>query len=303
MHAEAWGAVMLTLLHGFSLKTGLKYVPLICSAQRLVALLALKAHPQSRAYVAGTLWPETTDARAHANLRSSLWRVQQAYANLVVTSPQRLSLAPEVAVDVRTATVDAYRILDTADPCEDILTTQMISALSGDLLPDWYEDDWVLEHREQYHHLRLHALEAICRRFAAAGRYGEAVQAGLAAVSAEPLRESAHRALVKVHLAEGNRFEAARQYDTCCHILQSELGLGPSPALQALLTNEGMRPSEQARGDRCDFASDLVFSPVPRMRMAQTGALGAAETELGDARMPGTEGEAGELPAVDSSGH
>jgi DNA-binding SARP family transcriptional activator len=254
MHAEVWGTVMLSLLHGFTLKMGLKPVPLICSAQRLVALLALRGQPQSRAHVAGTLWPETTDTRAHANLRSSLWRVQQACGRIVVTSPQRLGLAPEVTVDVQRATTDAYRILDSTDPCDDILTTEMLSALSGDLLPDWYEDDWVLEHREQFHHLRLHALEAMCGRFAAAGRYGEAVQAGLAAVAAEPLRESAHRALVKVHLAEGNRFEATRQYDSCCHILQSELGLGPSPALQALFIGESMQAAGRAHEQNAGLA-------------------------------------------------
>ena len=34
-------------------------------------------------------------------------------------------------------------------------------------------------HRERYHHLRLHALEAMCERLTAARRYGEAVEAGL----------------------------------------------------------------------------------------------------------------------------
>jgi DNA-binding SARP family transcriptional activator len=133
-------------------------------------------------------------------------------------------------------------MLDNSDPCEDILNVETLSAMSADLLPDWYEDDWVVAHRERYHHLRLHALEAMCERLTAARRYGEAVEAGLAAVRAEPLRESAHQALVRAHLAEGNRFEAARQYRSCRGLLRNELGLEPSPGLQALVRNEISKP-------------------------------------------------------------
>jgi DNA-binding SARP family transcriptional activator len=237
MHAEITRTVMLNLLFSFTLMQDWRPVPLIASAQRLVAFLALRERPPSRAHVAGVLWPETSTERANANLRSSLWRLQKACAQLVVASPQQLALAPEVVVDVRTAVAGAHRMLDEADPCEDLLSLQMLSALSADLLADWYDDDWVVAYREQYHQLRIHALEAMCERLTAARRYGDAVQAGLAAVRAEPLRESAHHALVKAHLAEGNRFEATRQYRSCRRLLWSELGVEPSPTLQALLTD------------------------------------------------------------------
>jgi DNA-binding SARP family transcriptional activator len=235
MHTEVISIVMLHLLHGFTLKVGWRHVPLMWSSQRLVALLALEEQPMSRAYVAGTLWPETTDTRANANLRSTLWRVQRACGKLVVCSSQRLCLVPGVVVDLQQAVIAAYRMFDSSDGCEDILNSETLSVLSADLLPDWYADHWVVGHRERYHHLRLHALEAMCERLAATRRYGEAVEAGLVAVCAEPLRESAHQALVKVHLAEGNRFEATRQYQRYCQLLRSELGLEPSPTLAALL--------------------------------------------------------------------
>ena len=83
--------------------------------------------------------------------------------------------------------------------------------LSRDLLPDWY-DDWVAVERERFRQLRVHALERLCDRLVEAERFGEAIEAGLAAMKSEPLRESAHRALVRAHLAEGNRSEALAQY-------------------------------------------------------------------------------------------
>ena len=51
----------------------------------------------------------------------------------------------------------------------------------------------------------------------------------------EPLRESAHRALIRVHLAEGNAGEALRQYDLYAGMLWRQLGLGPSPLIEELV--------------------------------------------------------------------
>ena len=61
-----------------------------------------------------------------------------------------------------------------------------------------------------------------------------AVEAGLAAVAAEPLRESAHRALIAAHLAEGNRSEAMRQFEFYRMLLGKELGLEPSAMMASL---------------------------------------------------------------------
>jgi DNA-binding SARP family transcriptional activator len=224
----------ITLLRGFELRIGREVVPLISSVQRLVAFLALQARPLSRSYVAEVLWPETTSVRANANLRSSLWRAQQSCGRLIGVSSQYLALGRGVVVDLHLATERAYRLLAGEPPHEEDIAPEVKADLFADLLLDWY-DDWVLVERERYHQLRLHALELICARLAAAGRYGEAVDAGLAVVRAEPLRESAHRALIEAYLAEGNRWEAFRQYELCRRLLLEELGLEPSAALRDLL--------------------------------------------------------------------
>jgi DNA-binding SARP family transcriptional activator len=57
---------------------------------------------------------------------------------------------------------------------------------------------------------------------------------GLAGVEAEPLRESAHRAVIKAHLAMGNRAEALRQYKRYAEVIRRELNLEPSPDLRSL---------------------------------------------------------------------
>ncbi|MEV4319020.1 BTAD domain-containing putative transcriptional regulator [Actinocrispum sp. NPDC049592] len=227
--------ITLRLLKGFALTVGQRRVPISASAQRLLAFLALQDRPRTRSYVAGTLWPENTVSRASANLRSSLWRAMRAGHDVIEASAQEMSIAKHITVDIHDATTRAYRLLDTTYSCDDILTADTRADLSADLLPDWSESEWVLIEQEQYHQLRLHALEAMSERLIEAGRHGEAVAAGLAVVRAEPLRESAHRVLVKAHLAAGNRGAALRQYEQCRRILRAELGLEPSQALKDLL--------------------------------------------------------------------
>lgn len=236
MGHETAPEVRLNLLRGFQARVGQRPITLVWSVQRLVAFLALKDRPLTRAYVAGTLWPETTAIRASANLRSSLWRAHRSCSFFIAASSQQLALTVGVVVDVQAAVACAQRLLDRSAPSNDKdLGAPVRADLSADLLPDWYDDDWVVAEREQFHQLRLHALEAMCDRLTAAGRYGEAVDAGVAAVRAEPLRESAHQVLVKAHLAEGNRLEAVRQYERCRRLLLDELGVEPSAALQTLL--------------------------------------------------------------------
>jgi DNA-binding SARP family transcriptional activator len=235
MTAETAHVISLRLLKGFALTVDQTRVSISSSAQRLVAFLALQGMPRSRAYVAGMLWPDTTVSRANANLRSSLWRATRAGHPVIDASAQEMCIARNIVVDVHEAVARANRLLDRSRPCDDILTTQTRAELSADLLPEWSESEWVLIEQEQYHQLRLHALEAMTERLTTAGRHGEAVAAGLAAVRAEPLRESAHCVLVKAHLAAGNRGAALLQYEQCRRLLSDELGLEPSDALKDLL--------------------------------------------------------------------
>jgi DNA-binding SARP family transcriptional activator len=135
---------------------------------------------------------------------------------------------------------------------------------SGELLPGFY-DEWLLTERERLRQLRLHALEALCERLTAVGRYSAAIAAGLAAVAGEPLRESAQWILMKAYVAEGNRAEAIRQFERYRNVLRAELSLEPSTELQSDLafptSTEAMRaPADKTqRGGRIRPISALAW--------------------------------------------
>jgi DNA-binding SARP family transcriptional activator len=235
----------LALLTGFHIESDGGAVDLPLSAQRVVAFLALHEHPLQRLFVAGSLWCDATEERANASLRTALWRLRRPGCTLVAATATHLALADGVVVDVREETKRARRATaGTGEP-----TVADVAALcdAGDLLPDWYED-WVVAPRERFRQMRLHALEALCLDLAARGRYSEASETGLAAVASEPLRESAHRALIRAHLAEGNPGEALRQYRLYRRLLHDELGLDPSEQLEELVAVLPVHAAPDARG-------------------------------------------------------
>ncbi|MCV2489189.1 bacterial transcriptional activator domain-containing protein [Geodermatophilus sp. YIM 151500] len=203
--------------------------------QRLVAFLCLFDRP-TRTAVAGQLWPEAPEGQAHASLRSALWRLRKAAPGLVDGPGDALALAADVRVDVRELHGWAERALDPQARVDRVSLPP--PALRGDLLPGWY-DDWVLLERERVRQHRMHALEAVAARLAAADHHGMAVQAAHLAVQAEPLRESAHRTLVRVHLAEGNVVEAVRAFQLFRQMLHDELGVAPTEQMTRLVRGLG----------------------------------------------------------------
>lgn len=221
----------LCLLRSFDVRRQGEVVALPMSSQRLIAFLALRGRPLHRLHVAGSLWIDASEEHANACLRTALWRLKRLKATMVAATSTHLALSDTVAVDARDTAARATEILHGGGNGEGAF--QALSQ-AGELLPDWY-DDWVLIEREQLRQLVLRALERLSSEARAAGRFAEAVEAGLAAVAQEPLRESAHRLVVEAHSADGNPGEAIRQYRLFARLLECQLGLEPSPLMRALL--------------------------------------------------------------------
>ena len=226
------GPFSLRLLEEFQLTgRGDIALPLAATGERVLAFLALHEHPVRRCMVAGSLWPQSSEAHSSGSLRSALWRVSCTARGAIETAGSLLKLAPTVAVDVRDLVTMARQLKDGRLPAN---PASIIARLEMELLPDWH-DDWIVVYREHWRQIRLHALETLAGMLRQAGDCSTAAEAGLAAVRADPLRETAHRTLIETYLAEGNRPEALRQYHTYTAIMRDELGLQPSSWLAALV--------------------------------------------------------------------
>lgn len=231
---EAGRRFAVHLLGDFAVTEQGRDVAVPACSRRVVALLALRRRPLERGHAAGVLWLDKDEARAKANLRSALWRLRATAPGLVTDAQAGLALGPGTAVDVEDAQRLAHDLID--DRCALDLGALDTSVLDGDLLPGWY-DDFVENERERLRQLRLHALEALARRLGQGGQVALAIEAALGVISIEPLRESAHRAVIELHLAEGNPAEALRQYRRMEALLREALGIRPSPSVRDLVAS------------------------------------------------------------------
>jgi DNA-binding SARP family transcriptional activator len=222
------------MLGRFELQWHGRPISLPSSVQRVVAYVALHDGPAARPNVAGSLWLDVPEERAMANLRSALWRLRRPGIPVIEPVGDCLALTRDVAVDLHDLRSEARALIDGAVPNDAARLDRL--TLGGELLGDWY-DDWVLVEREHFRQLRLLALERISVELAAHGQFARAVEAALAAVATEPLRESAHRALISVHIAQGNRSEAIRQYCIYRMLMHDELDLDPSSSMEELVNH------------------------------------------------------------------
>jgi hypothetical protein len=214
-------------------------VPLGVDARRLVAYLAVHPRPQERAALAADLWPGAA-ADAAARLLADAVAALDVPGLLTADGPT-LSLAADVEVDL----ADAMGLV-RAMPEIPVDDTPDVALLDADILPGW---DRPVDRRGA----RAVPPAAPARRGgaqpAAVDRRDarRAVALAETAVRAAPSRESARRALIEAHLAQGNIAAAVAQYDDYRELLRSSVG-GPDPSgLDGLLPPAPVWPVLRAR--------------------------------------------------------
>jgi DNA-binding SARP family transcriptional activator len=221
--------VRLQLVNGFSLSPAES--PLPVPARRLVAFLALADRALARDFVAYTLWPDATEARAQTSLRSAVWQIRERSRGLVAVEGDRLGLGCQVSVDLHDLRRLALRL---TDGWEGLDCHALVKAFQAELLPDWYED-WLVGERERWQELRLRALEMLAGRLLVAGHWMLALDSARSAAAIEPLRETTRRILIEAYLREGNLGQALKEYRRFAAQLAEDVGAEPSRSLQALV--------------------------------------------------------------------
>jgi DNA-binding SARP family transcriptional activator len=227
MTLDGTGAAMrLDLIDGFRLRLPSCEPSLPTTAQRLVALLGLR-HALDRSTAAGTLWPDFSESRAVASLRSALWRINSAANALVLSDRHQLRLNPEVVVDVDEVSHLAQRLHRGCDLDEG---DRLLHIEAGELLPGW-DETWVELERERLRQLQLYALTDLAQLHVTAGDVVGALELVHRALRLEPLRESTHRVLVSIFVRVGDYGAALRSFDGYRRLAATELGVPPSPSM------------------------------------------------------------------------
>ncbi|MDL9938653.1 bacterial transcriptional activator domain-containing protein [Gordonia sp. ABSL1-1] len=205
------------------------------AARRALAYLAVHGPVVQRGLMGMRLWPAISETHARANLRRAIWQIP---CDWVSASSWEIRIDAQVDLDEARQAADAALAGAPLD-------VRQIDLLSRDLLPGWYEE-WLADDQDAFHLVRVQGLEEACRTSTHLRQYGLATRAGLAAVCAEPLRESAVMALIRAHLDEGNCYEAWRRYRHYRDVLDVELGVEPGPEVTALV--DGLGGGRAGRG-------------------------------------------------------
>lgn len=233
----------LRLLGGFELLVDGCEVHVPDATQKIVAFLALQTAAVRRGFVSGSLWPDHSEDRASANLRTALWRLPRAVEGLIVGGRPSLTLSPQASIDYRNALRISLSVL--VEPHERFVAPGSdFDALHNALLPGWY-DDWIVAERDRLQQIRLHVLEVLARNALNQGDVENAIQLAESVVRADPLRESGHILLSRAHIANGNRATAVQQIQRLDALLQSELGISASPEAWLVIDHLHVNPQPQ----------------------------------------------------------
>src|SRR5215831_19234964 len=103
----------------------------------------------------------------------------------------------------------------------------------------------------------------------ASGAHEQAAATARRLLAIDPLRESAHRALMQIYAAQGQTALALKQYQLCSDALQSELGVRPEAETERVYRSiqqkrtAARQTSDQGSGGRTAVEASPPFDAPP----------------------------------------
>jgi DNA-binding SARP family transcriptional activator len=267
-------------------------------ALALAAFLALAEQPHSREAVATLLWPELGQAQAHAALRSTLPALTRLSPRAVPAwlLVERATLAVDhqaLWVDVnefrRQAALSRGHGHGPEAACAECLPLLARAQalydgefMAGFSLADSTEfDNWQSLQRESLRRELAGFLRRVSEYFAGAGQVEPAIEQARRWLALDPLHEPAHRHLMRLYAASGQRTEALRQYRQCVELLEQELATPPEEETTALYAAlQADTPLAPARAAGAAPASSLLPA-LPALIVGREAALDEIKRRVG----------------------
>ncbi len=264
--------VTIGLLGELVVLRGGKALPLPASrkTRALLGYLVATGVPHSRSRLCELLWDGPIDPRAELRWSLSKLRplVDDAGTERLLADRERVGFEP------RGAEVDLLAVRQQVRPAEgraSLADLRRAAArfrgefLEGLELPDCYRfHEWVIAQREAARVWRVAILAELVVRLA--GAPAEALRYSREWVTAEPLDERAHAAVVRALGALGHRREAEQQAESCRRILHRELAVEPSDELAAALRSLPAPAPEPARRASSPAAASSEWEAAPAIQ-------------------------------------
>ena len=135
-------------------------------------------------------------------------------------------------------------------------------------------DDWLGLERMRLEDRRREALRGASRRLAMVGDHAEAIGLAEALLDLDPLDESAHQDVIRLHLQRGDVRAARLQYEACRDLLDRELGVEPLPETDEL--GDAIAAAERAIRQHTPFETIARTPPAllrPSVLVGRTAAI------------------------------
>ena len=182
-----------------------------------------------RQRLAGSIWPESSDAQALTNLRRELHHLREhwpALDTLIDAGSRTLTWRVEGA-SVDLADFEAASGRGLAGDRQALLEAARL--YRGNLFPDC-TGEWIDPERERLSVRAQQVLSRIVAHFETQRAYSEATEHAQHWLRLDPLNEEAWCALMRCHARRGDRATALHLYQQCVAVLKNELGVPPSAA-------------------------------------------------------------------------
>ncbi len=227
--------------------------------QALFAFLIVeRAGLHQREALMDLLWPGLPQKSAQANLRQTLYLLRKMIPEIehqnvpsgvpfLVSDRQGVMVHPDGLIEL-----DVTRFNALAAASELAAWKEASALYRGDFLSDFYLpdsapfEDWAAARRQAYRRRFLETLTLLTDQFLQEKAWEEAEKLARRQLTADDLRESAHRQLMKALSGRGRRRAALSHYESLCRLLQQEMAIDPSEATQALA--EAIRTGESMSG-------------------------------------------------------
>jgi DNA-binding SARP family transcriptional activator len=196
-------------------------------ARNLLAYLIVhQDRPIARDLLAGTFWPDRSNSRARRALSQAAWQVRSALgaaADRLEATPESLffTLSSEDWFDVAAFEALAGDPEASAEKLERAVDLQRADFLEG------CYDDWALLERERLREIHLRCLERLVFLYKQTSDFEKALACARRLCTVDPLRESAHREVMRLLHLLGRGSAALQQYRILGDILAEELDVEP----------------------------------------------------------------------------
>ncbi|MDD4927781.1 MAG: AAA family ATPase [Gallionella sp.] len=210
----------------------------------LLAYLAIeREQDHRREFLADLLWSSNAPGAARSNLRRTLWDLRRVLelpggTAMFTVGKQTIRFVHNGYTDAAYFTGRDSGMPENGNHYNE---EQIIALYSGEFMAGLYLADcpdfenWLQIQRETMHRRALALLEQASNYHEQSGDSAKSLQFALRYTELEPWDEDAHRRVMHLYALSGQSKAAIAQFETCCRLLKTELGVLPGKEIRQLV--------------------------------------------------------------------